>query len=120
MVILVASRPRVIRVIIRAARCWQQRHKTSERMRSSARSPPPGSFHATPDRSLPSPPTPSRAFDVAISRATLPPEKWLALARRLVRPGGRLFVLTTPDVLPELRDREVYDQGRRALIEVGT
>jgi len=62
---------------------------------------------------------PARAFDVAISRATLPPEKWLALARRLVRPGGRLFVLTTPDVLPDLRDREVYDQGRRALIEVG-
>jgi 16S rRNA (guanine527-N7)-methyltransferase len=63
---------------------------------------------------------PARAFDVAISRATLPPEKWLALARRLVRPGGRLFVLTTPDVLSDLRDREVYDQGRRALIEVGT
>jgi 16S rRNA (guanine527-N7)-methyltransferase len=60
----------------------------------------------------------ARAFDVAISRATLPPEKWLALAPRLVRAGGRLFVLTTPDVLPALRDREVYDNGRHALIEV--
>jgi 16S rRNA (guanine(527)-N(7))-methyltransferase RsmG len=63
---------------------------------------------------------PARAFDVAISRATLPPEKWLALAPRLVRPGGRLFVLTTPDVLPGLGDREIYDDGRHALIEVKT
>jgi 16S rRNA (guanine527-N7)-methyltransferase len=60
----------------------------------------------------------SRAFDVAMSRATLAPEKWLALGTRLVRPGGRIFVLTTPEVLPALRDREVYDHGRRALIEV--
>ena len=33
------------------------------------------------------------AFDVAISRATLAPEKWLALGARLVRPGGRVFAL---------------------------
>ena len=59
-----------------------------------------------------------RAFDVAISRATLAPEKWLALAARLVRPGGRLFALTTADALPELRDRDVYFEGRRALVEV--
>jgi 16S rRNA (guanine527-N7)-methyltransferase len=59
-----------------------------------------------------------RAFDVAISRATLAPEKWLALGRRLVRPGGRVFVLTTPEVLPALGDRDVYDDGRHALIEV--
>ena len=29
-----------------------------------------------------------------------------------------MFVLTTPDVLPELPDREVYFDGRRVLIEV--
>ncbi|HXT99896.1 MAG TPA: RsmG family class I SAM-dependent methyltransferase [Polyangia bacterium] len=58
------------------------------------------------------------AFDVAISRATLAPAKWLALGVRLVRPGGRVFVLTTADALPELPDREVYFDGRRSLIEV--
>ena len=46
----------------------------------------------------------ARAFDVAISRATLAPEKWLALGTRLVRPGGRVFVLTAADALPELPD----------------
>jgi 16S rRNA (guanine527-N7)-methyltransferase len=60
----------------------------------------------------------SAAFDVAISRATLPPPTWLALGRRLVRPGGRVFVLTTPDVLPELPDRASYLDGRRVVIEV--
>jgi len=59
-----------------------------------------------------------QAFDVAISRATLAPEKWLALAARLVRPGGRGFALTTADALPELLDRDIYFEGRRALIEV--
>jgi 16S rRNA (guanine527-N7)-methyltransferase len=59
-----------------------------------------------------------RAYDVAISRATLAPEKWLALAARLVRPGGRMFALTATNVLPELSDRDVYFDGRRALIEV--
>jgi 16S rRNA (guanine527-N7)-methyltransferase len=59
-----------------------------------------------------------RGFDVAISRATLAPEKWLQLAARLVRPGGRLFALTTAETLPALNDRDVYFEGRRALIEV--
>jgi 16S rRNA (guanine(527)-N(7))-methyltransferase RsmG len=59
-----------------------------------------------------------RAYDVAISRATLAPEKWLALAARLVRPGGRMFALATADALPERTDRDVYCEGRRALIEV--
>ena len=58
------------------------------------------------------------AFDVALSRATLPPEKWLALAARLVRPGGRVFVLAAADALPSLPAREVYYEGRRALITV--
>ena len=61
---------------------------------------------------------PARAFDIAISRATLAPEKWLALGTRLVRPGGRVFVLTTADVLPQLADRDTYHDRRRALIQV--
>jgi 16S rRNA (guanine527-N7)-methyltransferase len=32
-------------------------------------------------------------FDVALSRATLPPRSWLPLATDLVRPGGRVFLL---------------------------
>jgi 16S rRNA (guanine527-N7)-methyltransferase len=35
-------------------------------------------------------------FDAASSRATFPPAAWLAAARRLVRPGGRVLVFTTP------------------------
>lgn len=57
-------------------------------------------------------------FDVAVSRATLPPDKWLTLARRLVRPGGKIFVLTTPRALPEEPRRQIYLDGKRALIEV--
>ena len=59
-----------------------------------------------------------RAFDVAISRATLAPDKWLPLAARLVRSGGRIFALTAPDALPEHPARDLYFDGRRALIEV--
>ena len=59
-----------------------------------------------------------RAFDVAISRATLAPARWLLLGAKLVRPGGRVFALTTTDALPEQPDREVYFDGRRALVEV--
>jgi 16S rRNA (guanine527-N7)-methyltransferase len=56
------------------------------------------------------------AFDVAVSRATLPPEEWLALGARLVRPGGRVFVLAAADALADRPGREVYFEGRRALI----
>ena len=59
-----------------------------------------------------------RAFDVATSRATLAPAKWLVLGAKLVRPGGRVFALTAADALPEQPDRETYFDGRRALIEV--
>jgi 16S rRNA (guanine527-N7)-methyltransferase len=59
-----------------------------------------------------------RAFDVAISRATLAPARWLVLGAKLVRPGGRVFALTAPDALPEEPNREVYFDGRRALVEV--
>jgi 16S rRNA (guanine527-N7)-methyltransferase len=60
----------------------------------------------------------SQAFDVAISRATLAPPKWLELGARLVRRGGRVFALTTADALPELTDRDIYFDGRRALVQV--
>jgi len=43
-------------------------------------------------------------FDVAMSRATLAPDKWLALGTRLVRVGGRVFVLAAADALPALRE----------------
>jgi 16S rRNA (guanine527-N7)-methyltransferase len=35
------------------------------------------------------------SFDVALSRATLPPKAWLALAVELVHPGGRVFLLAS-------------------------
>jgi 16S rRNA (guanine527-N7)-methyltransferase len=56
-------------------------------------------------------------FDVALSRATFEPEVWLAVGRRLVGPGGRIFVLTVPgsSVVGRL---DLYAGGRRALIEV--
>jgi 16S rRNA (guanine527-N7)-methyltransferase len=57
------------------------------------------------------------AYDVALSRATFPPPEWLGVARRLVRPGGRIMVLTTPATdLPGRRT--VYLGGRRLLIDV--
>jgi 16S rRNA (guanine(527)-N(7))-methyltransferase RsmG len=59
-----------------------------------------------------------RAFDAAVSRATLAPAKWLVLGAKLVRPGGRVFALTTADGLAEQPNREIYFDGRRALIEV--
>lgn len=58
------------------------------------------------------------AFDVAMSRATLAPDRWLALGTRLVRPGGRVFALTAADALPSKANRRIYHGGRRALIEV--
>jgi 16S rRNA (guanine527-N7)-methyltransferase len=59
-----------------------------------------------------------RAFDVAISRATLAPARWLVLGAKLVRAGGRVFALTAADALPDEPNREIYFDGRRALIEV--
>ena len=35
------------------------------------------------------------SFDVALSRATLPPRSWVPLARDLIRPGGRAFLLAS-------------------------
>lgn len=59
-------------------------------------------------------------FDVAISRATLAPEAWLALGRRLARAGGRVFVLTTPAQAPAGQPgrSKGYGAGRRLLLEV--
>src|SRR5262245_29811380 len=64
-------------------------------------------------------------FDVALSRATLPPPAWIDLAMRLVRPGGRIFVLasheTDPGAPPAslvLGGRWPYMENRRTLIEL--
>ncbi len=61
--------------------------------------------------------------DLAVSRATFPPDIWLALGRRLVHPGGRVFLLTTPQAAPAVDTtgpgrRRVYLDGRRLLLEV--
>jgi 16S rRNA (guanine527-N7)-methyltransferase len=60
---------------------------------------------------------PSQRFDVATSRATFAPEAWVVLGRRLVRPGGRVFVLTVPGTAIEGRT-DIYGDRKRALIEV--
>jgi 16S rRNA (guanine527-N7)-methyltransferase len=57
-------------------------------------------------------------FDAAISRATFSPADWLALGRRLVRPGGRVFALAAADDVPPGCSAELYLGGRRALVEV--
>jgi 16S rRNA (guanine527-N7)-methyltransferase len=63
-------------------------------------------------------------FDVALSRATLPPRTWLPLAAELVRPGGRVFLLTAageiPSPPPSLSSvgQWVYLDGRRLLVEL--
>lgn len=64
-------------------------------------------------------------FDVAVSRATLPPPAWMALAATLVRPGGRVFVLasadTDPEVIPApltLTERRPYLDGKRVLLDL--
>jgi 16S rRNA (guanine527-N7)-methyltransferase len=55
--------------------------------------------------------------DIALSRATFPPAEWLEVGRQLVRPGGRVLLLTVPDTVLAGR-RLVYQDGRRVLIEV--
>jgi 16S rRNA (guanine527-N7)-methyltransferase len=56
-------------------------------------------------------------FDVALSRATLPPPEWLDLGWRLVRPGGKVFCLSSRaiDEWPtqlDLVDQESYRPQR--------
>jgi 16S rRNA (guanine527-N7)-methyltransferase len=58
------------------------------------------------------------AADAVIARAFLPPDQWLALGRRLVRPGGSVLVLagrtwSGPAVGPDLRVVERRDYGLR-------
>ena len=47
------------------------------------------------------------AFDVAISRATLPPEEWLALGRTLVVPGGDVWVFLAEGDAPPGSKNEI-------------
>jgi 16S rRNA (guanine527-N7)-methyltransferase len=60
--------------------------------------------------------SPDQVFDVALSRATFPPAEWLETGQKLVRPGGRVFLLTVPDTKLSGR-RLVYLGGRRVLIQ---
>ena len=71
------------------------------------------------DAARPSPRRSPRAFDVGdfAGDAGARRSGW-RLGTRLVRPGGRVFALTAADGLPEEPDREIYFEGRRALIEV--
>ena len=48
-------------------------------------------------------------FSVAMSRATFAPEEWLRLAPPLVVPGGRMIVLTTSQVRPEVTQHRLVD-----------
>jgi 16S rRNA (guanine527-N7)-methyltransferase len=41
-----------------------------------------------------------RAWDVAVSRATLPPPEWLALGATLAAPGGAVWVLLAKEEAP--------------------
>ncbi len=50
----------------------------------------------------PLPPTILARFDVATSRATFAPGRWLELGRRLIRVGGRVLVFGTDEVVPGL------------------
>jgi 16S rRNA (guanine527-N7)-methyltransferase len=62
---------------------------------------------------------PTGRFEVAVSRATLEPQAWLALGRRLVQPGGRVFVLTVPgSPLAANGETQLYAGGRRLLVDV--
>jgi 16S rRNA (guanine527-N7)-methyltransferase len=42
-----------------------------------------------------------RSWDVALSRATLPPPEWLDLATKLAAPGGSAWVLLSKEAPPE-------------------
>jgi 16S rRNA (guanine527-N7)-methyltransferase len=55
----------------------------------------------------------AKAFDVAVSRATLTPPAWLALGHALA-PGGDVWVLLARDDPPALDGREVADDLRYA------
>jgi 16S rRNA (guanine527-N7)-methyltransferase len=64
-------------------------------------------------------------FDVALSRATLPPKAWLSLAVDLVRPGGRVFLLasaaadwSSPPPGLTVSGQWPYLQERRWLVEL--
>lgn len=60
---------------------------------------------------------PREAFDVAISRAFTAPAAWLALARGLVRPGGRIVVMLGAD---EPSAAELLLEGERLVERIET
>jgi len=50
-----------------------------------------------------------RSWDIATSRATLPPAAWLDLGTKLVVPGGRVWVLLAGSVPPAHPDASIDD-----------
>ena len=59
---------------------------------------------------------PAASFDVAMSRATFPPATWVRVASGLVRPGGRILILTVPGANGLGGQRLTYFDGRRELV----
>jgi 16S rRNA (guanine527-N7)-methyltransferase len=51
-------------------------------------------------------------FDAAVARATLPPAAWLDLGRRLVKPGGTVWVLLAREPAPETSDWQIATEER--------
>lgn len=60
------------------------------------------------------------AWDVAISRATLPPPAWLALGSRLVAPGGSVWVLLAKEAPPEHAEMQLAEDVSYTLPFAGT
>ncbi|MEK6607215.1 MAG: 16S rRNA (guanine(527)-N(7))-methyltransferase RsmG [Myxococcota bacterium] len=59
-------------------------------------------------------------FDWVVSKAFLPPEKWVVAARRLARPGGRIALWTHRPTTLEANERIAYrlPDGSDGLVEV--
>lgn len=65
------------------------------------------------------------AFDVATSRATFPPEEWVRVGARLVRPGGRVVLFLGEEVPGSLAgdatirvNYQLPDGRRRAILAI--
>jgi 16S rRNA (guanine527-N7)-methyltransferase len=61
----------------------------------------------------------SGEWDVAMSRATLPPAEWLALGAQLVKPGGSVWVLLANAEPPSLPGATLVADSRYEAAEAG-
>jgi 16S rRNA (guanine527-N7)-methyltransferase len=53
----------------------------------------------------------SSRFDVAVSRATFPPEKWIELGFTVLVPAGRLVLLSTQEFLPVSNGKRLIERS---------